>query len=551
MPHTTQNVAMTLESLFWVPDPLRDQDLQFQLGVWPVFFKIDGSTAQVSDAPDTLGKLIGTATVSGTTGVGKLEGNLAVNGSLAVPPEIGQWLDQVEPIPLGPNLHLGPNVAGIFGVAVIVFDSGGLEADALVAGHAALNDAVLTALNDLIAGLPPFPQDVPQSVIDALVQAVHDKVDAAVRGSLDTWDKLHEWLFDNTWFGSAFAHFTQDDLPAFDPNQADFSLNAGASWVGWVGVNAAMSQSRRSVGQGVLSHFHSPVQAVAGYADPTFQHAIVATQDGRVTEIWWQGPGGVGQGTLSTFASSIVSLAGFYSPDGYQHVIVATQDGVVTELWWQGPGGVGRGPLSHFSDRIVALAGYSSADGYNNVIVATQDGNVWELWWQGTGGVGQGVLAHFDSPIVDMAGYYAADGFHHVIVATKDGNITELWWQGSAAAAQNALAQVEAQGWNGVIGVGGYYAPSDNEQHVIVAMSNGELREFFWTPGDGRGLLHDDLSNIAAIRPIIDAYFDASGYQHAIVATTRNDVQEVWWHSSVRISWVTRPPIVRPLARIA
>jgi hypothetical protein len=534
MPRSTQNLVITLETLNWVPDPLRTQKdgFGFYPGVWPVFFKIDGSTALVSDSPDTFGNLLGTATVSGTSGTGKTSTFFELNSSVPIPQTMDQWATQIEPIPLGPNLNIGTDVAGIFGVAVIVFDPSGLEDDALLAGHAALNDGVLSALNDLIAGLPPFPQGISQAQIDALVAAVEQSVESAIEGSLDSWDQIYEEFFDSTWFKSVLVHYDQDNIPIYDLDQIEFSPAFAAGTVGVIGVNGTISQSRRSVGQGVLSHFASPVRAVAGYADDSYQHAIVATQDGQVTEIWWQGSSGVGRGTLSNFASSIVALAAFYSPDGYQHVIVATQDGVVTELWWQGSGGVGRGELTSFSSPIIGLAGYYSGDGYHNVIVATRDGNLSQLWWQGGGTVGRGVLTSLGSRVVDLAGYYAADALHHVIVASEDGDINELTWQGSTAAVQNLLAQVEAQPWNRVIGVGAYYAPSDYEQHVIVAMSNGELREFFWNPGDGRGVLHDDLANVPAMRPIIDAFVDASGYQHAIVATADNDVRELWWRDA-------------------
>jgi transposase len=74
--------------------------------------------------------------------------------------------------------------------------------------------------------------------------------------------------------------------------------------------------------------------------------------------------------------------------------------------------------------------------------------------------------------------------------------------------------------------VGAYDA--EQEQHVIIAMSNGILREFHTPPGDSQAPpqpLHTDLATIPGIMPIVDA----SGYQHAIVATANGDIHEVWW----------------------
>ena len=312
---------------------------------------------------------------------------------------------------------------------------------------------------------------------------------------MDIWDKLYEKLFDLVLFGNTLVRYTQDDLPAAPFDQKDFDPTSAAGpalffsgTVGYIGLNGGISRSLRSVGQGVLSHFDSGVRAVAGYADPSeYQHAIVATVDGDVTELWWQGPGGVGRGALSEFSEHITALAGFYSGDGYHHVIVATADGVLTELWWQGPDPAGRGEL-----------------------------------------------IRLETSIVDLAGHWTPDGVHHVVVATKDGTITELTWTGAAAAEGTMLAQVEAQQWNGPIGVGSYYAPADDEHHVIVGMSNGTLRELHRPLGDGAGMLHDDLGYVVGIRPIIDAYFDPSGFQHAIVATDHGDVRELWWTTPPR-----------------
>ena len=119
----------------------------------------------------------------------------------------------------------------------------------------------------------------------------------------------------------------------------------------------------------------------------------------------------------------------------------------------------------------MVIAGYSSGDGYQHVIVATDDGNLTEVYWL-TGAVGRGTLTHLASPVVDLAGDEAG-GVHHVIAATTDGTLTELTWNGVAPTVRT-LAQVEAQPWNHVLGVGAYEAAQ--EQHVIVAMSNGTLR---------------------------------------------------------------------------
>lgn len=86
--------------------------------------------------------------------------------------------------------------------------------------------------------------------------------------------------------------------------------------------------------------------------------------------------------TLGHFASKIVSLAGYWAAnDGWQHVIVATEDGRVTELFFN-PNepnfvGVARSPLARFWNPIVGVAAYyADDDHYQHVFVALGPGTV-------------------------------------------------------------------------------------------------------------------------------------------------------------------------------
>ena len=411
MARTTENFVMSLEALYWDYSPVHHPpgegpvpgaNVVSDVHVWPVFFKIDGATAQV---PDSQGKLIGTATVSSTTGVGPVC-RLSSGDWAAIPADIGHWSDQVVPIPLSPDLNLGPDVGGYFGVALLVIDPGGLESDALLAGHAALNNGLQNGLNDLITKLPPFPRNIDPT---DLVKTLQDGIDHAIRGAMDFPDEVHVF-FDPALSGSTFAYYNQDELPAAEFDQKDFDPTADdgpapGEWGGGgrIGLKGAISRSRRSVGQGVLRQLTPQVRAVAGFTSPDgYQHAIAATYDGALTEMYWQGPGQVGSGFLTRFSSQIVGLAGYTSADGYQQVIVATDDGTITEVYWQGPNPPSQGALSHFDSRILAIAGYSAGDGCQHVIVAANDGDLTELWWL-TGEVGRGTLAHLNSPVVNLA----------------------------------------------------------------------------------------------------------------------------------------------------
>ena len=456
MPYSTQGVVLTLQTLYWIPSSAyQEPDPPPEWfppvlgpGVWPVFFTIDGTTASVSSDQANLGKLTGTAVAYGRTGVAEISA-LNQRSSALVPAAIGQWSGELVPIP-APEF-LGGSVAAIAGLAVLALDVSEVVAGALDAGHLALNAAIEDALNQLITELPPFDTQVTQQEINDLTSQVESRVHDAIKNHLSLWEELTESV---RWNASVVVHYSQDDLPPDALDQLDINAAAGAGTVGAVGFTGAVSQARRAVGQGQLSHFSAGIRAVTGFADDTgsaaddFQHVLVGTDDGLVTEIWWQGSGGPGQGTLSTFGSPIVALAGFYSPDGFRHGIAGTADRQVTELWWAGSSPAGRGTLYTFEHSVTALAAYHSGDGYENVIVATDDGAISQLWWQGGGAVGQGQLTAGNSRVVGLGGFYGTDNAHHVVVATADGNVVQLTWQGPAPATSIYIGQVATEDWS-------------------------------------------------------------------------------------------------------
>lgn len=69
------------------------------------------------------------------------------------------------------------------------------------------------------------------------------------------------------------------------------------------------------------------------------------------------------QNLLFDAGRSVSALAGFHTTDGVNHVIVGTSSGEVVELWWQGSGSVGSGTLASLGHPVVALAGYQTGEG--------------------------------------------------------------------------------------------------------------------------------------------------------------------------------------------
>jgi hypothetical protein len=144
-----------------------------------------------------------------------------------------------------------------------------------------------------------------------------------------------------------------------------------------------------------------PVQAhsvvnVAGFHTPDdgYRHGIVATTDGKVSEVFYSPAIGVHVAQLTT-VPGIVSIAGFYTPDdGYRHVILATTDGKVSEVFYSPAIGVHVAQLTTVPG-IVSIAGfYTPDDGYRHVILATTDGKVSEVFYSPAIGVQQAPLGN-------------------------------------------------------------------------------------------------------------------------------------------------------------
>jgi len=153
--------------------------------MWTVFFKIDGDTVSVDD---TL-TLQGTATVFGSLGD---HGDLGPGGvndgdTVSIPAGLGDWSTTLTPIPV-PSLSI--SVAGVVGCVVVMLEQDDTSDEAVAAGHAALNEALQSALNDLITHLNinhPSPTDAD---IQAYTDQVGGQAQDAISNNVSVWDWL-------------------------------------------------------------------------------------------------------------------------------------------------------------------------------------------------------------------------------------------------------------------------------------------------------------------------------------------------------------------------
>jgi hypothetical protein len=78
------------------------------------------------------------------------------------------------------------------------------------------------------------------------------------------------------------------------------------------------------------------VVSVSGYfGGDGFHHAIAATSDGKIHDIFWPGNDQPRQEVVAMLPG-VVSVSGYFTPsDGFQHVIAATTDGNVHEFYFK------------------------------------------------------------------------------------------------------------------------------------------------------------------------------------------------------------------------
>jgi hypothetical protein len=259
---------------------------------------------------------------------------------------------------------------------------------------------------------------------------------------------------------------------------------------------------RENVNQEVLFDFSrisnpSKISAVAAYYSDNdgFHHQDVATEDGRLHELFWRPGPGVGHNLLRRFDSPISGVAAYFDPeDGFHHQDVATKDGRLHELFWKPGPSVNEGVLEKFTSGMVGVAAFYTPDGFQHQIVATEDRRVHQLWWRPGPGLNHRVLKRFTSDILGVAGYYTPDGYRRVIVGTSDGNLTELSWEAREAIDQTQIPHALT---TGVVGVAGYFSYGDNRQHVILATEDNKVHDLKFGIQDDLGYPGDIASKPA------------------------------------------------------
>ncbi len=193
--------------------------------LWSVFFKIDGTAAHVNVISATSWNLQGTATVVPTPGnQGDLPGGVRASFYLdeetVIPSSMGNYVTTLAPFPVPAisGFTVGGMIVGWLGILVYQQNT---PADAVAAGHQALNGGLQQELNKVISTITNKNQTITQADVSNAESLIKSQVIAAITDALSLGDKLRtKYLnteFQDTFAGTALQYFTDSQLSTSPP----------------------------------------------------------------------------------------------------------------------------------------------------------------------------------------------------------------------------------------------------------------------------------------------------------------------------------------------
>ena len=280
------------------------------------------------------------------------------------------------------------------------------------------------------------------------------------------------------------------------------------------GISAGLATLAQLPAMVALDGFYSP--------DDQDRHAIVATDDGNVTEIYFKPATGINQTVIASLPG-IRDVAAFYSDDdGYRHAIVAQQDGTLTEVFYHPAHGIGQAVLGTFPGVGAVAAFYSPDDGYRHAIVAQQDGTLTEVFYHPQHGQGQAVLGTFPG-VADVGAFYSPDDQYRHAVVLAGADVTEVFYNPQSGQGQTVVASLP-----GALRVSAFYAGDDAffNRRVLVSCSDGRVHEVRFSPR--AGIVRSVVANTDGVTDLGGFWTADDRYRHAILGVG-NDAQEVFY----------------------
>ena len=250
--------------------------------LWTVFFKIDGDSVALTDDL----KLSGTATVVTTPGSHGNLGTSDVNAgeNVPIPSPIGEWSPFLKPIPVPEDLKpvVGDDLGGVVGVVTVLMEEDNVTDDGAQAGRMALDSAVQSALDDIIATLGFGHTDITDDDINAYLSKMQQAISDAVEAQQSFFENVWSFLNADDLIGSRVFYFKHDDLA--DGEVVDFSQrwrNEG-DWelFGSVNASVACTAAAAAAANEVLAKlFERTAREMRAFREREFGHQYMSA--------WW------------------------------------------------------------------------------------------------------------------------------------------------------------------------------------------------------------------------------------------------------------------------
>ena len=131
---------------------------------------------------------------------------------MPIPPEIGDFLTVLKPIPLDPPVLGVQNVPGYIGCITVLLEEDKTPNSAVASGHEALNNAIQNELNSLIHTLDVLHPEPTEEEIEQIKKNISSAVENAIRDEVSVWDWLGGVGNQDEKIGSAIFRFSQTDV---------------------------------------------------------------------------------------------------------------------------------------------------------------------------------------------------------------------------------------------------------------------------------------------------------------------------------------------------
>ncbi len=387
--------------------------------------------------------------------------------------------------------------------------------------------------NDCIIGYEcdgtPYARNKPRPVLPTFNSTDTTPPDLIILGTADT----------SVWLGQPGAAIdTTHNMSATMAMYAKNGVGFTGATTDWPRVLLLGDSSTQAITRNVINRLGGLPKGYTGIAnlqqvvacdgfyspDDQSRHAIVATVDGSIWEVYYNPDRGISQTKVDTIPG-VIDVASFYSADDkYRHVLAAGGDGTLWEVYFNPAWGISQVSLGSFSNMSRVAGFYTSDDKNRHAIVATSDGDVFELFYNPTTGKGQVLLGSFDQ-IVDVGAFYSPDdGNRHAIVAEADGNITEIFYN-----PKTGLGQVSIGNFPGVARICAFYADGDAffSRRVIVATADGRIQQIKYSAA--AGIVRTVLMSQPKVLDVGAFFTPDDGDRHVIVATNDGEIRELFY----------------------